>query len=138
MQALLKINIIGNGANQVPAGSTVTSATLRLRAAVGGDGLLYRCAEAWSNLPTWSALGDVTTIGSSLGIGLNDEQSNEFDVTSHVQAWVAGAPNYGWVIKGFVDDCDEARVYNGSAGQSDLLDTNLLVDSRSSLELRIN
>jgi hypothetical protein len=119
MQALLKINIIGTGSNQVPAGSTIISATLELTAEVGGDGLLYRCAEPWVNLPTWDDLGDVFTSGPFIGIGLNSGQQKEFDVTSHVQAWANGASNYGWVIKGDTDDCQAARIYNGSAGAAD-------------------
>jgi hypothetical protein len=119
MQALLKIDIIGPGPNQVPAGSTITSATLRLKAHTGGDGLLYRCNESWNNLPTWSQLGDVATVGASITVGLSTDQSLEFAVTSHVQAWAGGASNHGWVIKGFVDDCQEAGIYNGSAASTD-------------------
>ncbi|HYO24145.1 MAG TPA: DNRLRE domain-containing protein [Lacipirellulaceae bacterium] len=121
MQGLLMINIIGNGANQVPAGSTISSATLRLKAQVGGDGEMFRCGEPWNNLPTWSQLGSVATIGGFIGVGLNTNQSQEFTVTSHVQAWADGQANFGWVIKGgeFVDDCQAARIFNGSAGTSD-------------------
>jgi hypothetical protein len=117
--ALLKMNVIGSGL--VPAGSTITLATLRLRAQVGGDGQLYRCAESWDSSPTWNELGgNVSTIGSSIGVGLNTGQSIEFDVTSHVQLWADGTSNQGWVIKGSVNDCAQARVYNGFAGPNDV------------------
>jgi len=118
--ALLKMNVIGSGL--VPAGSTITSATLRLKAQVGGDGLLYRCAEPWggSQPITWNNLGgNVSTIGSSIGVGLNTGQSMEFNVASHVQLWANGTSNQGWVIKGSVNDCAQARVYNG-AGANDV------------------
>ena len=113
-QALLKIDIIGTGANQVPAGSTISSATLRLKAHVGGDGNLYRAAEPWSSSSTWNSVGDVMTIGSAVGVGLNTGQSQEFTVTSHVQAWANGSSNFGWVIKGVLDDCSAAEIYNGN------------------------
>lgn len=118
-QALFKIDIIGNGVSQVPEGSTITEATLRLKAQVGGDGLMYRAGEPWDSTPTWNEVGDVLTAGSSIGVGLNTEQSIEFDVTSHVQLWADGTSNQGWVIKGFLDDCQAARIYNGSAGLND-------------------
>lgn len=119
-QALLKINIIGNGANQVPLGSTITSATLRLKAQVGGDGLLYRCAIPWVNLPIWNDVdGLANTIGPFVGIAMNTNQSVEWPVTSHVQEWANGTPNQGWLIKGSVDDCSAARIYNGTAGVND-------------------
>jgi hypothetical protein len=118
-QALLKINIIGNGPNQVPAGSTITDATLRLKAQVGGDGLLYRAGEAWNNLPTWQVVGDVLTAGGFIGIGMNTNEGVEWPVTSHVQLWANGTSNQGWVIKGSSDDCQAARIYNGSAGAND-------------------
>ena len=36
------------------------------------------------------------------------------NVTSHVQLWANGTSNQGWVIKGYVDDCSTARIYNVS------------------------
>jgi hypothetical protein len=117
-QALLKMNVIGTGANQIPLGSTVSSASLRLRASMGGDGLLYRAAEPWDSTPTWNEVGDVATIGPSIGVGLNMNQSQEFDVTSHVQAWANGTTNQGWVIKGFLDDCMAAQIYGGTSASN--------------------
>jgi len=115
-QALLKMNVIGSGL--VPAGSTITSATLRLKAEVGGDGLMYRAGETWDNTPTWDEVGDVLTAGGFIGVGLNTGQSMEFNVASHVQLWADGTSNQGWVIKGSSDDCQAARIYNGSASTS--------------------
>jgi hypothetical protein len=118
-QALLKINIIGNGTNQVPAGSTILFAQLQIRAQVGGDGQLYRAGESWDSTPTWNEVGDVLTAGTPIGVGLNSGQSGDYDVTAHVQLWANGTSNQGWVIKGFADDCQAAKIYNGSAGDDD-------------------
>ena len=115
-QSLLVMDVIGNRADQVPEGSTITSATLRLRSEVTGDGLLYRCAEPWDSTPTWNEVGNAMTIGSSIGIG--NTTGPGFDVTTHVQAWADGVSNQGWVIKGAVNDCTQARIYNGAASDS--------------------
>jgi hypothetical protein len=118
-QALLKIDIIGNGVNQVPLGSTVTSATLRLKAITGGDGILYRVGESWDSTPTWNEVGDaLADSGDSVGVGLNTGQSIEFDVTEHVQLWASGTFSQGWVIKGPNVDCAYADIYNGSASST--------------------
>lgn len=117
-QSLFRIDIIGSGPNQVPAGSTITSATLRQKAEIGGDGLLYRAGEVWDAIPTWNELGDVMIVGSSIGVGQNTGQSQEFDVTSHIQLWSDGTSNQGWVIKGAISDCQAARIYNGTASSS--------------------
>jgi hypothetical protein len=91
---------------------------LRLKADNGGDGVLYRAAEPWDSTPTWNEVGDVLTGGPSVGVGLNDEISMEFDVTAHVELWANGTFNQGWVIKGGIDDCQAARIYNGTASAS--------------------
>jgi hypothetical protein len=122
-QALLKIDIIGNGPNQVPLGSTILDAKLRLRAQIGGDGLLYRAGEQWDATPTWGEVGgDVLPAGTFIAVGRNTGQSIDVPVTEHVQLWANGTTsNQGWVIKGDFnnDDCAAARMYNGSAGVDD-------------------
>jgi hypothetical protein len=60
--ALIRFDIIGNGANQVPPGSTITLAHLRLRAQIGGDGNMWRCTDPWTTSSTWNSLG-----GDNLG-----------------------------------------------------------------------
>ena len=121
-QALLKFNIIGNGPNQVPLNSTISSATLRIKSAVTGDGIMYRSGLQWSSSSTWNSLGDVLPGGTGIGVG---NTSQEFNVTSHVALWASGGSNQGWVIKGTVDDCAAARIYNGTA--SDTLKPRLTV-----------
>jgi hypothetical protein len=98
-QALLKFNIVGNGANQVPMGSTVTSATLRLRSVTTGDGNMYRAGVPWNSSSTWNSLGGDVPPADSTTIGIGNT-TLEFTVTSHVALWVAGThANEGWVLK---------------------------------------
>ncbi|MCP3913543.1 MAG: DNRLRE domain-containing protein, partial [Actinomycetia bacterium] len=106
-------NIFGNGADQIPLGSTITSATLQLKSVGDGDGgesaHLYRMLVPWSEADTWNSM---STSGS--GIQWDDVESasaidatvsnlnqttHSFDVTTSVQAWSAGQTNRGWSLK---------------------------------------
>ncbi len=106
VQGLLKFNVIGGGANQVPPGSTIHSATLTLRTRnAGNGGSFHRMLKSWGNTSTWKSLAngiqanntdarkasDFTTGAVAVG-------SRSFDVTSAVAAWSAGAANFGWAI----------------------------------------
>jgi len=106
-QVLLRFeNIIGDGPNQIPPGSSVLSATLTLETTDPGDGAsLHRMLQTWSDTDTWNGYGngiqaddtearsaaDLTT--GSVAVG-----STVLDVTESVQAWVNGEENHGWVL----------------------------------------
>jgi hypothetical protein len=116
--ALIRIDFIGAGSTRVPPGSTIVSATLRLTALVGGDGVMWRAANPWNSSSTWNSFGGSSLnhfLSPSEGIGLNTEQGKEFDVTEEVQRWMNGEANQGWVLKGSTLDCAAARVYSNTS-----------------------
>lgn len=110
-EALLTFNgLFGTGAGQIPLGATITSATLTLETtnSTSGSVSFHRMLIDWATQTsvTWSSLGagiqfdgteaasaaDLTASKIALGTG-------SFDVTSSLQAWSAGAQNYGWAIR---------------------------------------
>lgn len=100
--------------NQVPAGSTITNATLVIDVPDDIDTplfnpsfMVYRVIRDWNESSTWNSLGGGLTVGSDLGeqIGtfLGDsvpdgDSMRRINVTAAVQAWVSGAPNFGLAI----------------------------------------
>ncbi len=107
-QGLLRFdNIVGDGAGQIPLGSTIISATLELQVRSGGDGIaLHPMLQSWSDTDTWNSLvngvqaddveasvsADVTT--GSVTVGLL-----QIDVTDRLQSWSDNpAGNMGWVL----------------------------------------
>ncbi|WP_157601832.1 DNRLRE domain-containing protein, partial [Promicromonospora kroppenstedtii] len=88
----------------VPAGATVTSATLTLTARGSSTGtrtVSARRATAswkasrlnWNNMPAGGPSAGSAVVGS-----LSDGDTVQIDVTSFVQAWAGGLQNYGWRI----------------------------------------
>ena len=91
--------------SSIPAGSTVTNADLRLCFSSNPGGAQGRIHElrrltsdwtetgvTWNNEPSVSAtVTDTITVPSGA-------QCVFFAVTADVQAWVDGAPNYGWRV----------------------------------------
>lgn len=110
------MDVVGNGPNQVPPGSQILLANLRLSAISGGDGLLYRAAEPWDASSSWNSLGDVATVGSSKAARINTTLT--IDVTDHVALWSDGTFSFGWVLKGAVNDTTDTEIQNGAAGTS--------------------
>jgi len=120
-QALIRFDgIFGSGANQIPAGSTIESATLTMR--VGGDTNDYspnpvgfhRLLHPWDATDVWADYG-VAPWNLEAGVQADDDDALEIadatttmgalntsypvDVTGAVQAWSAApSSNYGWVI----------------------------------------
>jgi PEP-CTERM motif len=115
-------NIFGTGPGQIPPGSNINSATLRLNLTEDtGDGFLYlhRMITDWSDTtatwnffsPTGVQLGThaVATADASVGPGINANaptpgSSTAYpiitaDVTSSLQAWSNGFANRGWNIR---------------------------------------
>ena len=114
-------NIFGTGAGQIPAGSRINSATLRLNLTEDtADGFLYfhRMITDWSDTTaTWTlfsasgvqlgthavATADAT-IGPSVSATAAPGSSTAYpiitaDVTSSLQAWSNGFANRGWNIR---------------------------------------
>lgn len=110
---LLKVPaLIGAGAGQVPGGSTIQSATLRLNCSNAGALMrLYRLNESWvENQASWNerqtgvawgnlgAEGAVSNAGVATSADCTVAGQRTIDVTSLVQQWSSGAPNHGVVI----------------------------------------
>jgi hypothetical protein len=106
-QVLLRFDgIFGPGPNQIPPGTPVLAARLRLNTTNEGDGAaLHRTLKPWSQSATWQSVAngiqaddteamqaaDLST--GSVAVGMTT-----LDVTASVQAWAAGAANHGWVF----------------------------------------
>jgi hypothetical protein len=109
-QILLRFeNMMGDAPNQIPAGSTVHSATLVVSAFDQGDTVhIHRMLVPWQRQSTWATLvAGVTADGNeasrhresfTFGKIAANSSSIPFNVTDSVQAWVNGTANYGWVF----------------------------------------
>ena len=107
--------IIGNGANQIPAGSTILSATLQFtqleNLETSGTIKLHRMIRSWSTADTWNSMGngiqrdDVEALAIPTAVG----GGGTFDVTADVQAWLAGSANQGWAM--IINDGSPANYY---------------------------
>ena len=106
--------LVGPSSGQVAPGAIITSAFLRVNCTNSGNVMrLYRLTQDWvedqatwnqsSNGNAWGAPG-ADGAASNAGIALNGDCTSTgqrlIDVTSFVQDWSNGAPNYGLV---FVD-----------------------------------
>lgn len=111
-QGLLRFdNIFGSGTGQIPTGSTIVSAKLTLNCHDAGSGTVdfHRILVPWTDADTWATFNNNSSAGITLdGIvavaapDLSSSQTTlgtwDFDITTTVQAWAGGAPNYGWGI----------------------------------------
>ncbi|MBN2270186.1 MAG: tandem-95 repeat protein [Sedimentisphaerales bacterium] len=97
-------NLIGSGPGQVPAGTTIASATLQVNCTNYGAMMqVYRVTSDWSedtvtwNNPWTNPGGDydpaIVVNGDCTATGLRT-----IDVTEFVQAWSDGTPNYGILL----------------------------------------
>ena len=116
-QALIRFNDVfseGEATGQVPAGSTIRSATLVIDVAIDIDNpflnpefYIHPVLVPWQEDSTWNSLNDGLSVGEDLGpafasfSGDNDPNSDtmrRIDVTNLVQAWSDGQPNWGIAI----------------------------------------
>lgn len=102
--------IFGCGPKQIPMGSSIESAILRITVPSDGQGAistcLHRMLQESSEKDTWNGWDDgvqaddmeaAVTPDACLGSPIN-AGTVTIDVTTSVQAWAAGANNYGWVF----------------------------------------
>jgi hypothetical protein len=108
-------NIIGAGVLQIPAGSTITSATLTFTVTDPGSGMnVHRMLAPWSETSTWNSLvngiqtDDIQASSAAIAtVGANNSSANvaagplAFNVTAAVQAWANGAQNHGLALLPF-------------------------------------
>jgi hypothetical protein len=110
---LMKIpGLVGPGATQVPAGATITSATLLLNCTNAGNAMrVYRLTQSWvEDQATWNERATGTSWGaagadgaaSNAGVALTGDCTvigqRAIDVTPFVQEWSNGTPNHGVVF----------------------------------------
>ena len=107
-------NLFGPGAGQVPSNATIISAKLSLWTGSGADddsndlASVHRMRIPWAASDTWdSLLNGVGTDDAEAVIANSFTQMPELnnapvilDVTADLAAYLAGTPNYGWVING--------------------------------------
>jgi hypothetical protein len=102
-------DMFGTGANQIPDGATITSATLTLFVedlsldppAYINDALVSwdEATAAWNNFGGEAGV-QADEYGTQAGFGPIDPGSFNLDVTASVQAWSASpVSNYGWVFR---------------------------------------
>ncbi len=114
LHAVIKFpNIFGGGANQIPLGSTITSATLTVEVFDPGTEIaVYQVTESWiedqvswtnrvtgtpwSNAGADGTLSHKATADDTFTNGSNG--SRDIDVITSVQNWSAGEANEGWVF----------------------------------------
>ncbi len=116
-QALSRFDgIFGGGPGQIPPGSPIVSATLRLHTGPSRDAgsgsrlVLHRMLLPWERDARWDssawgrdgvqpdgaeAVADIETAGTLN----NNNTSYDLDVTESLRAWSAGAPNLGWLLQ---------------------------------------
>lgn len=127
--------IFGNGAGQIPSGSTVTSATLDLSIRSRGNNVeMLQMLTSWDQNSTWNSLGaglqndgsEATTLRT-----LNGQTSPllSIDVLSEVSSWASGTDNYGW---GFISTGEDGWDFYASEGIREALRPSLTVEYTSS------
>ncbi len=106
------LGVFGDGAGQVPVGSSIASATLQINCTDPGNTMqLYRLTEDWTeDQVTWNERFSGTAwtdtgadgAGSNAGVALDAQCSSTgwqtFDITQFVQEWSSGGQNFGIVI----------------------------------------
>lgn len=116
IQGLISFSdIFGSGPGRIPHNAIITSATLTLAVSDGTKEpvSLHRMMFDWTASPswTWDAYGNGIQTNWDPQAGTGEAlatpdltvaqmgKGNQFlDVTSSVQAWAEGAPNYGWLL----------------------------------------
>ncbi len=108
-------NLFGNGTGQIPLGSTIRKATLRLYLygyrAYGNRSStmsLYDMTRDWNeSSATWNSLGGGVRPGMNAATQPTTSQTFygprnhgwvELAVAPSLQAWANGKPNYGWAV----------------------------------------
>jgi hypothetical protein len=109
VQGLLRFdNLFGTGPNQIPPNATIHAATLTVQVTDESNGLisLHRMLVTWNENSTWNSLDNGVQLVTEAALFPDNQPISldgvtgprSFDVTSSLQAWRAGAPNFGWVF----------------------------------------
>jgi hypothetical protein len=100
-------NIVGSGAGQIPAGSTIDLATLTVNTtnATANAVNIHRMVGAWDEASTWNSLvagvqadGVEAAVATDVVLPSVASGVRVIDVTPAVTAWTNGAANQGWAL----------------------------------------
>jgi len=129
-------NIVGGGPGQIPFGSPVTRAILRIWTDNNGSSptRMMRMLVPWDEATaTWNSMingldetnGTEAVAFTTFSVS-TDDQFDDIDVTALVQEWVNGtSPNYGW---GFIPIGDDGWRWATSENASENLRPTLTVE----------
>jgi hypothetical protein len=109
VQSLLRFdNLFGNGPNQIPSNAIIHAATLTVQVANESDGRIsiHRMLVNWNEGSTWNSLNNGVQPVTEAALSPENPPlalpgatgPRSFDVTAALQAWRAGASNFGWVF----------------------------------------
>ena len=111
--------LFGNGAGQIPVGSTITSATLTIvvsNASTVTAATISEVAVDWTEAATtWNNFGDDAGVQADeytydIGSAPMALGTQVIDVTASLQRWVASpASNFGWIFRPAVTDGEECH-----------------------------
>ena len=120
-QGLLRFEgLVGFGPQQIPPQTPIERAVLVLttegaNANSNTGAALHRILIPWDTNSTWQSLNGGVQLGTEaassadLLTGSVAKGTRSFDVTNSLQAWVNGAPNYGWLLQATGTDRWEVR-----------------------------
>ncbi|MFO1006645.1 MAG: DUF2341 domain-containing protein [Planctomycetaceae bacterium] len=152
-------SLFGDGPGQIPYGSTITSASLRLNVVTGTAadstiGLYRVLGTSWTEAATWNSLdGGLTRDGVGVSTVADAVITNTTStglltiagLQESLQAWSDGEANNGWALFG---DSTTAWAFTSADGESTSLRPMLIVDYtppanaavelRSTNEIRVN
>ena len=137
-QGLIRFdNIFGNGAGQIPFGSTINSASLTVEdfdpSVLGANITLHKMLGTWDVSSTWDDLGggldsgaDYTTATSSTLPSPETTGTKVFaGLAADLQSWSDGGANYGWaIISDNTNGWDFYTSEYGTSGSRPLLTVN--------------
>ncbi len=131
-------SLFGNGPGQIPLGSTIHSASLRVNVTTGTTAestiTLHRVLANWSEASTWNMLGnglsrddvEVATVADSLVTGTTATGFQTITgLEESLQAWSDGETNNGWALFG---DHTSAWTFRSSEGATSTQRPMLIVD----------
>jgi len=111
-------NIIGNNAGQIPPGSTIESASLDLTRLTDSDKIAFLSvvSEAWDE-DTVTSANFPEVSGSTGPVPVGAAGSHDIaDITSAVQAWASGTPNWGVrIMAGYSQSTSDQSFYSDDA-----------------------
>jgi len=98
--------IVGEAADQIPPGASISSAILRLNSLdTGNGGHLHAMLQPWSDTSTWNSLAngiqtddvEASSVADD-SVGTTSVGDVDLNVTGTVQSWVNGMENNGWAM----------------------------------------